>query len=196
MAIANDGTVRIAGVLSNGDGSCVGRDNFTRVDTYRDFIEGYTGPTVVQGAACGETTRVGRCMDGRALWCQDDELVSESCESCGWDEAEQGFRCISGPDPCDGVDNFGVCEAGVARWCEQGEVKSRDCGACGEQCGIVEEVDGVYCAPDPCMGLDYYGRCEGDVAQYCKEGEYRERNCGAEGLSCGWVNDDLGYWCY
>lgn len=196
MAIANDGTVRIAGVLSNGDGSCVGRDNFTRVDTYRDFIEGHTGPTVVDGAGCGETTLRGRCLNGRALWCQDEELQSETCQTCGWDADEQGFRCITGQDPCQGFDNFGACQGQVARWCERGVVKSRDCGACEESCQIVEQVGGVYCAPDPCRGVDYHGRCNGDVAEYCKDGEFRTRDCAAENMRCGWVNDDLGNWCF
>ena len=50
MVIAEDGTVRVAGTLHYGDPSCVGRDNYTRVDLFRDWIEGHTGPTVVDGA--------------------------------------------------------------------------------------------------------------------------------------------------
>lgn len=146
MVIAGDGTVRVAGDLSNGDGSCVGRDNYTRVDVYRDWIEGYTGPTVVGGAPCGEIDPVGRCMDGAATWCRGDELETERCAGdCGWDGAAGGFRCIEGSDPCGGVDAFGACDGQVARWCEGGVPRSRDCGACGESCQIVPEVGGVYC---------------------------------------------------
>ena len=196
MVIASDGTVRVAGDLSNGDGSCVGRDNYTRVDVYRDWIEGYTGPTVVEGAPCGDIDAVGRCMDSTAMWCAADELATERCEGiCGWDEAAGGFRCIEGPDPCGGVDAFGSCEGGVARWCESGVARSRDCGACGETCQIVPEVGGVYCAPDPCEGLDYQGRCNGDVAEWCDDGEHKTKDCAAEGKTCGWVSEELGYYC-
>ncbi|MEZ4474949.1 MAG: trypsin-like serine protease [bacterium] len=40
MVQASDGSVRVAGDLSNGDGSCVGRDNYTRTDVFADWIEG------------------------------------------------------------------------------------------------------------------------------------------------------------
>ncbi len=195
MVIASDGTVRIAGVLSNGDNSCVGLDNYTRVDTYRDWIEEYTGPTVVEGAGCGEVTEEGRCIDGRALWCEGDLLQAETCGTCGWDGAASGYRCINGPDPCQGVDGFGACEGQVARWCQGGQVKARDCGACSQSCGLVAEIGAIYCQDDPCGGLDYHGQCNGQVVEYCKNGERLSRDCGAEGLSCGWINDQLGYWC-
>ncbi len=195
MVIANDGTVRIAGVLSYGDPSCVGRDNYTRVDLLRDWIEGYTGPTVVDGASCGEVTTTGRCINDQAVWCQDDGLATEACDTCGWDEEARGYRCIDGPDPCQGVDLYGTCDGDVARWCENGTPKTRDCGACGQTCGVVDEIGAVYCEDDPCQGLDYLGRCNGDVAEYCRDNEFRSRNCAAEGLSCSWVNNELGYWC-
>jgi hypothetical protein len=196
MVIASDGTVRIAGVLSHGDPSCLGVDNYTRVDVYRDFIEGHTGPTVVEGARCGDISGQGRCVDGRAMWCANEELVSESCESsCGWDQQSNGFRCIQAPDPCQGTDNYGACQGEVAVWCENGERKRRDCGACDQVCDLVRDVGGYYCTDDPCRGTDYHGRCNDDLVEYCKDGEFRTRDCGSEGLRCGWVNDDLGNWC-
>ena len=148
MVIARDGSVRVAGDLSNGDPSCVGRDNYTRTDVYRDFIESYTGPTDVGPVPCGEIDAVGRCMDGAAVYCDGAERRTVACEaktSCGWDATSNGFRCISGADPCGGVDAFGTCDGTIARWCERGTPRSRDCGACGERCAIVPEVRGVYC---------------------------------------------------
>ncbi len=199
MVIANDGTVRVVGDLSNGDGSCVGRDNYTRVGRYRDWIEQHTGPTVVDGAPCGEVTAVGRCMGTAALFCgPDDELVTSPCANgtaCGWDAAAAGFRCIQGADPCGGADGFGACDGNVARWCENGVAKQRDCGACEQSCGEVPEINAIGCQDDPCANLGYEGRCEGDVAHWCDEGIYKTRDCAERGQSCGWVNDELGFFC-
>jgi hypothetical protein len=198
MVIASDGSVRVAGDLSNGDGSCVGRDNYTRVDVYRDWIEGYTGPTVVGGAPCGEIDAVGRCMDGAAVFCEGEELSSTRCDAgrtCGWDATANGFRCIAGADPCGGVDAFGRCVGQIARWCEDGVPRSRDCGACGESCGNVAEVGGVYCAADPCAGLDYLGRCNGDAAEWCEDGEFQTKDCAAMGQRCRWIDETTGYYC-
>ena len=149
MVIASDSSIRVAGSLSYGDQNCVGQDSFTRVDSYRDWIESYTGPTQVDPVECGDVTEEGRCINGAAIYCgPDDFLVSDNCSggtSCGWDAAAEGYRCIAGVDPCGGYDNFGVCEAGVARWCEDGEVKARDCGACDQSCVATEASGGANC---------------------------------------------------
>ena len=56
MAVGADGSARVAGNLSNGDGSCVGRDHYTRVDVHRAWIEEHTGPTLPP-EGCGTTMR-------------------------------------------------------------------------------------------------------------------------------------------
>ena len=198
MTVAEDGTIRTLGVLSNGDGSCVGKDNFTRVDYYRDWIEGHTGVTIIDNAGCGQVDAIGRCGNGSARWCEDDELKTEVCEgttACGWSEEVAGFRCIDGENPCGGIDLFGVCQGQVATWCERGVLKRRDCGQCQQVCGEVETLGAVYCNEDPCRGLDYHGQCNGQTVEYCKNGEYRTRDCSDEGLSCVWAGNELGYWC-
>ena len=197
FVIASDGSVRTAGDLSNGDGSCTGRDNYTRVDTSIDWIESYTGPTAVEGASCGSVDVAGRCNGNMAAWCgADDMLQTEVCaDKCGWDAAAGGFRCITGVDPCGGYDNFGLCAGNLARWCEDGVPKARDCGACAQVC---DEIDGMgaYCLDDPCGGLDYLGRCVGDTAEWCDEGELKSENCASHGQRCGYINDEIGYYCY
>ncbi|MSP71331.1 MAG: S1 family peptidase [Myxococcales bacterium] len=194
MVIADDGTVRVAGALSNGDGSCVGVDNYTRVDSYRDWIEGFTGPTVVEGAGCGNTDEVGRCINGAALFCDAGELRNERCAgTCGWDASTSGFRCIDGADPCGGVDAFGTCVRGLARFCEAGTLRQRNCVACGQTCG--QGPAGVTCLDDPCGGLDYLGRCDGSTAVWCENGALETQNCAEMGSGCGWVDDDTGYFC-
>jgi hypothetical protein len=198
MVLASDATVRVLGDLSYGDPSCVGRDRYTRTDLVVDWIESHTGPTVATGGSCGRLTAEGDCMGARAVWCEDEVLVSERCEggtACGWDAEAEGYRCLAGPDPCEGVSAAGECRGSVATWCDRGQLRSRDCAPCGEVCGDVPEVGGVYCHPDPCEGLDYHGECRGDVAVWCEEGEVQMRDCAAEGLRCGYVNDRIGYFC-
>ncbi len=198
FVIAEDASVRVAGALSGGDESCVGVDNFTRVDVYKDWIESYTGPTVVDGASCGTITEEGRCLSGAAVWCDGDTLTRMACEggtSCGWDADAEAYRCIAGADPCEGLDSVGECAGNVARWCEGGVVRSRDCGSCDQVCANIDEVGGHYCQEDPCEGLDYLGQCNGNVAEWCDEGERRTRDCAADGLECGYVNDSIGYYC-
>jgi len=193
MLLARDGTVRVAGDLSYGDPSCVGRDRFSRTDLAVDWIESHTGPTVVEGAGCGAIDTEGGCFSGTAVWCDGDALQSTRCDTCGWDAAARGFRCITGPDPCEGLDAAGACQGNVARWCEGGLVHSRDCDACALSCG---EVDGLAdCRDDPCGGLDYLGRCDGDVAVWCDAGMIRMRDCGAYGGRCTYIDDSTGYFC-
>ncbi len=202
MVVATGGTVRVAGALSNGDGNCVGRDNYTRVDVYRDWIEQHTGPTVIGGAACGDVDRVGRCMGTMALYCgADDTLTTDTCPNgtaCGWDAGADGYRCIAGPDPCAGLDGVGACAGAVAHWCEAGQLRERDCGACGEVCGMDPAQGGVGCLaedPDPCANLGYEGRCNGAVAEWCDDGQFRTEDCGARGEGCGYVDPQIGYFC-
>lgn len=193
FVLASDGSVRVAGDLSFGDPSCVGLDRYSRTDLAVEWIEGYTGPTIVEGAGCGTVTGTGRCLEGMALYCVDDELQVDDCDTCGWDESAGGFRCISGEDPCGGFDSVGACDGDVARWCEGGVVSARDCAACDLSCG---DVDGLIdCREDPCGGLDYLGRCDGDIAEWCDDGELRSRNCGAMGLRCEYIDDRIGYFC-
>lgn len=200
MVRTDDGAVRTIGVVSNGDGTCTYEANFTRADAVRSWIEEHTGPTPPDdGAGCGDLTIAGRCMSGRAVWCQDEERRSEDCagRTCGWDARAEGYRCVES-DPCGGVDEVGRCDGDVARWCEAGVPRQRDCGACGQSCGQVAEVGGAYCRDtpsDPCAELDYLGRCNGDVAEWCDDGTFKTEDCGARGQTCRYIDDRIGYFC-
>ena len=198
MVLASDSTVRVLGDLSYGDPSCVGRDRYTRVDRIADWVEGFTGPTVVEGAPCGRITPIGECSGATAVWCDGEALTSERCEAgttCGWDTASNGYRCITGADPCEGVTAIGECQGQAAVWCDRGTLRRRDCGSCGEVCFNIEEVGGYYCGADPCDGIDYLGECRGDTAVWCDEGTINMRDCAARGLHCGYVNDRIGNFC-
>ena len=197
MVLSSDGTVRVAGDLSSGDGSCVGRDQFARTDLFTDWIESYTGPTVVgEDTPCGEVTPEGRCFGEMAAWCEGELLTTDACGRCGWSDRENGFRCVDDtPDPCEGFDRFGGCADGVAKWCDGGILKASNCDACGEVCDEVSGL-GATCAPDPCGGLDYLGQCDGNVVQWCDDdGQPQSLNCERRGQSCGWINDQYGYFC-
>ena len=199
MVLASDATVRVLGDLSYGDPSCVGRDRYTRVDRVVDWVESYTGPTVIEGAPCGRINPIGECSGATAIWCDaSDELASERCgdgTTCGWDSAASAYRCISGADPCEGVNAEGECQGNTAVWCDQGTLRRRDCGMCGEVCQNLSEVGGYYCGADPCDGIDYQGECQGDTAVWCDEGVLNSRDCGARGLRCDYVNDRIGNFC-
>jgi hypothetical protein len=185
-------------------GACfVGEDNYARTDVIADWIESYTGPTLVGNGPfpCGAISSEGRCMAGgaTAMWCGDDQtLKTDACASgsaCGWDGGPKGYRCISGTDPCGGVDTFGACDGAVSRWCEGGVPRSRDCGSCAQLCSLDASAGGSHCAPDPCNGLDYLGRCNGAVAEWCENGRFQSEDCAESGQVCEYINSQTGYYC-
>ncbi len=204
FAQASDGSVRVAGALSNGSDSCVGEDNFTRVDAYRDWIEGYTGPTQLPGPQpCGEVTVTGSCNANgdRATWCGLDDLLEiEQCgqgQVCSWSVADDGWRCIdAAADPCQGVTYWGDCNGNTLSWCDEGGLQTRECGACEETC-VPNDGWGYWCVPSTCKDLLFTGECiSSTTVRWCnREGEIETKDCSDSGQSCGWVDEDTGYWC-
>ena len=199
-AIAADGSARIAGVLSNGDSSCVGFDNYTRVDVYRTWIEGYTGPTPAPGPQpCGMIDAAGRCEANTAVFCDGDVLARQQCgggDVCAWDTAA-GWRCVApAADPCGGLTWLGDCDGGVLSWCDRGQLHTRDCRSCTEVCVNRNADVGHVCVPSACAdGLDFQGRCDGDTAVWCnRDGEQETRRCSSN-QRCAWVDEDTGYFC-
>jgi hypothetical protein len=202
MAIASDGSTRVLGALSNGDSSCVGQDNFTRVDVYRDWIESHTGPTEPAGPQpCGTVTDAGSCNSQAttATYCDNGELQVETCQgndTCGYSGQADGWRCVApSEDLCQGETNYGSCDSDVLTWCEDGQLLTRDCGFCGESCELYDNNYGFVCNQTECGGLDYQGACNGDVAEWCDNGERKEQDCAATGQVCDWVNNEVGYFC-
>lgn len=196
--IDSGGTVRTAGALSGGESSCVGKDNYARVDLVVAWVELFTGPTPTPDNRCGSVDTVGRCSGDHAIYCANEQLANDACgagQACGWDGAAGGFRCISGADPCGGVDRIGACDGNVARWCENGAPKARDCGCRGERCDLDPAAGGAACGADPCMGIDYLGHCVGDVAEWCESGMLVQRDCAAQGDVCRYIDDQIGYYC-
>ncbi len=198
MAIGTDGLPRIIGVLSYGDPSCTGRDTFTRLDVYRSWIEGYTGPLGPTGPRpCGAVTPEGRCEDAStAVWCEADELQRLACgpgTQCAYAPAAGGFRCVTpDQDPCGGLDYDGRCDGQVLSWCDRGVVQTRDCGACLEAC-VPGRDGGRYCVPSDCGDLTFLGRCDGDTAVWCNRDGQRETRACRNG--CAYIDAETGYFC-
>ncbi len=195
MILADDGTVRVAGDLSYGDPTCLGRDRYSRTDLAVSWIETYTGPTIASGS-CDRLGTEGLCVSAQAVWCEGEDVRMERCDgACGWDADVEGYRCLTGADPCEGVDPAGDCDGDTARWCERGVLRQRDCAACDQVCGNVSEVGGTYCMDDPCAGIDFLGECDGNVAVWCDENMVRRRDCSRRGGTCEYIDDRIGYFC-
>ncbi|HIA04511.1 MAG TPA: S1 family peptidase [Myxococcales bacterium] len=203
MVIAEDGTARVAGALSSGDSSCVGYDNYTRVDLYLDWIESYTGPTVQPGPQpCNGVTFVGGCEaeNTRAKWCNaEQELEVQNCQAgthCSWSQSNDGWRCVApAQDACEGVDYAGACTDNTLSWCDLGGLKERDCAACGESC-FSDNQGGFRCATSQCGDLTSIAVCDGDTLKSCQSnGQPQIIDCGQYGDTCDWVNHILGAWC-
>jgi hypothetical protein len=199
MSLDDAGEVRVIGSLHGGDTSCVGLDRYTRVDLFREWIEGHVGVTP-EPAGCEELGAEGRCASpGVAVLCEGGlrrvVRCDETTEACGFSVDAGGYRCVErGSDPCGGVDARGACEGNVLSRCDRGVRIERDCGACGLVCA--RAADGAReCATDPCMGLGYLGRCEGSVAEWCDDGLLRRRDCAAGDLECAWIDADTGFYC-
>lgn len=122
------GRVAVAGILSQGDASCRGRDRYVRVDAFEDWLATSFGVFEPDPSACGALDSTGRCFDGGAVWCEADQLMSRRCPvgtSCGWSDSDQGYRCVA-QSACRG-DGLGACEEGMLFRCARGVAGREEC---------------------------------------------------------------------
>lgn len=146
------GQIFVLGALTGGDPSCVGEDNYTRVDP--DWVLENVGPTDPPDPPpdpCMGLDARGRCDGSTAEWCEGGMLRREECAgdtTCR--DGADGYRC-RGPDPapgdpCDGLTVQGRCtEDGTAEWCEGGIVRRAFCTRCGLACRPITALGGVWC---------------------------------------------------
>jgi hypothetical protein len=131
------GSLAVAGVLSEGAGTCTGEDHYVRADLLRAWVSATDGVTTGSGS-CGSVTPVGFCRQGRPIWCEGGTLTSVSCAAgtaCGFSAHAGGYRCVAPQgDACAGVDDLGKCDGDLARVCREGRVDETDCSACGAAC--------------------------------------------------------------
>lgn len=144
------GQIFVLGALTGGDSSCVGQDNYTRVDP--TWIEDNVGPPP---DPCVGLDARGRCDGNTASWCDAGVPRSEACtdgSTCG--DGADGYRCRSpdpgpgpGPgEPCGGLTVQGRCTPeGTAEWCEGGVIRRAYCRRCGLRCDAVTSLGGAWC---------------------------------------------------
>jgi hypothetical protein len=99
LAYASDGSARVIGDLTGGDGSCVDVDNYTRIDLSRDWIEDTLGSSDPgnPGDPCEGLDYFGECQGEVARWCDDGELRTRDCgaegKDCAWVNDQIGYYC-------------------------------------------------------------------------------------------------------
>lgn len=146
------GQVFVLGALTGGDPSCVGQDNYTRVDP--DWIREHAGPAATPeppSDPCMGLDARGRCDGQTAEWCEGGTLRRDTCAggtTCR--DGADGYRCRGADpapgDPCDGLTLQGRCtEDGTAEWCEGGLVRRAFCTRCGLACRPITALGGVWC---------------------------------------------------
>lgn len=142
------GPVRVAGVLTSGTASCVGRDRYVRLDGLAEWVSGIVGATAASDETCGGINEEGRCLYGSAMFCEQGRLVAEPCAqetTCGWHPDARGFRCVEArTNPCAGLDWVGACLDGVPHWCNAGALEGEACD-CDDVCRIDGKTGGPRC---------------------------------------------------
>ena len=95
---------------------------------------------------CEGETFQGRCDEQIAIWCEEEEVKTQDCDSealiCG-SNTEELNRCFY--DPCNGLTWEGRCDGDDAVWCEDDQIMIRQCGDCNQSCGWSESFEGFYC---------------------------------------------------
>jgi hypothetical protein len=144
-----DGSPEIAGVLSSGNVTCFGRDQYVPTSLAAEWLAKLAGPAPEPLLACGEVDEEGGCFGDVAAYCRDGVLVGTRCTGdlrCGWSVAELGFRCVRPEkDPCRGVAELGRCNAGEALACVDGRLRHNACVACGAACVISPRSGAASC---------------------------------------------------
>ncbi len=202
-------TIRVSGVGSHlaGDPPICGEVDaaYARIDL--EWVESLIGRTEpVSSEPCADVTRVGGCVglgSQRAVYCETEELRVFDCpgldhSGCGWDPTALGYRCITGDDPCQGLNLSGICDEHIMRWCDNGVVKDFDCSACDLQCGWVGFPQGYSCIEPPCAGVGPENRCVDDTLLYCSDDGTTLHAVDCPSFSadtCGWHEESGTYTC-
>jgi hypothetical protein len=144
LLFGKDASIRVAGILSQGDASCLGNDRYVRTDILAQWIAAYVQQASTGNTDCHGIDKVGVCQGFRNVWCDNDRLIAADCteeQACGWD-AHAGYRCVNpAEDPCRGVSLTGVCTKEEYVRCDNGILVEQDCAGCGEEC-INSPLDG------------------------------------------------------
>ena len=157
---------------------------------------------------CGGISYEG-CCDGTELnYCDNGELKTVDCQSCGWKQQAQYYDCgASGADPsgthplecpaecipdCGGKNCGSDGCGGVCGTCEQGDI----CSALGTcQAACAPQCAGKDCGSDGCGGTcgncaaglfcNDGGTCQAECAPSCAGKECGDDGCGGSCGVCG-----------
>ena len=146
---------------------------------------------------CGDIGYVGCCDGDTLVWCENNELKSLNCGSCGWDGNNGFYNCgFEGADPSG--EHPLACDGGCLPDCTDKECGDDgcggSCGACGD--GEVCSAGGMCVADDECGDVTYAGYCDGNTLVWCEDGKLYSSDCGLYGsYLCQWVPDNEGYYC-
>lgn len=159
-------------VESNGDASCLGRDNMTRLDAIASWMTSVAGdlPTTDDnsnmggGDPCAGLDYRGRCNGDVAEWCQNAQLESLNCaaqnQACGYVNDDVGYYCVDSavdepvdntdpaPDPtetCDSGDN--LCDDQVRYVCVSGDLVIENCADIGAICAFSDNGEPICLVP-------------------------------------------------
>ena len=131
------GPPTVLGVLSAGDESCAGEDEFAPLVLAREILE----PVLESPEFCSSLGDAGRCQGDIAQWCEGGRPQQECC-SFGCEQDQQGrYRCRSEDDLCAELGSGAACVAGQLVSCAGGTATRLVCAACGA--GVCEEHDGT-----------------------------------------------------
>ncbi len=148
LLFGRDHRARVAGVLSRGAASCLGKDTYVRVDQIGDWARAaFEHPPAAPATfPCEGLPAEGTCQGGVVFRCERgvvDVLECSDDKTCVFDALSHAARCgFVGEDVCEGIARGGTCDGSVLARCVQGAPQSLDCGACG-----------AVCARDPLTGV-------------------------------------------
>jgi len=144
LLVRTEGGLRVAGVLSSGATSCVGRDYYTKVSQelawFQQWVPAATSTEVPPSRPCvlAPAQASPTCYRGGVLTCDEGGVRYESCvapSTCGWSVELGEFACTSPEDdPCMGIDAFGVCTSTTALRCAGGQLREDTCDPCSQKC--------------------------------------------------------------
>lgn len=185
-----DETVRLAGVASLGTTGCEGPAEYTRIDSYMNWLKDYL--------PCGGLDSIGTCSENTAMWCDNGQVQEIDCYtvnsdysySCGPD-TNNNYRCI---DPCEGITFQGICDGNTAIWCDNGTLTTGDCETRSKICGLNGENNYRCIDENECNGLDYKGKCEDNIAYWCDSNELQHSDCESREKVCA-QNSEGNYRC-
>src|SRR5262249_43823006 len=120
-----------------------------RLDLLQGWLEQQVGWQPQAVSDCGAISSVGRCFDGRAVWCDSGRLQATACtgtQMCGWHSATSSYRCVEPGVDWSGADALWTCTESTVRRCGPGLDQRIECGSCS-RCGFDSVTGAAGCFP-------------------------------------------------